>query len=69
MCRNTFRPASATIEADGPDACLVTAGADDPAVLALYLAVPGYDFEVLDPPEVAAAVISMGARLSRAVRR
>jgi predicted DNA-binding transcriptional regulator YafY len=69
LVSQAFPPGSATVEADGPGACVVTAGADDPAMLALYLAVAGYDFEVLDPPEVAAAVVAMSARLSRAVTR
>ena len=60
-----FSPASVTIEADGPDACIVTAGADDPERMVFYLALPGCEFEVLDPPEVVRAVGS----LRRAVRR
>src|SRR6201991_1547638 len=31
-----FSPASATIEPDGPDACVVTAGADDPERMVFY---------------------------------
>lgn len=58
-----FPPASATVEADGPDACIVTAGADDPERMVLYFATVGYDFEVLEPPEVAAAVRAVADRL------
>lgn len=58
-----FPPASATVEADGPDACVVTAGADDPERMVLYFATVGYDFEVLEPPEVIAAVHRVAARL------
>ena len=58
-----FSPASATIESDGADACIVTAGADDPERMALYLAMVGSDFEILEPPEVARAV-SHGGRAS-----
>src|ERR1700752_2984162 len=61
-----FSAASVTIEADGPDACIVTAGADDPERMVLYLALPGCDFEVLDPPEVVGAVGSLAERLRRA---
>lgn len=64
-----FQASSVTIEADGNDACVVTAGADDPQRLILYLALPECDFEVLEPPEVAAAAAAMGARLAAATRR
>ena len=61
-----FSPTSATIEPDGPESCLVTAGADNPHQLALYLAMVGCDFEIVGPPEVIAAAASMGERLRRA---
>ncbi|MCV7227498.1 helix-turn-helix transcriptional regulator [Mycolicibacterium komossense] len=61
-----FSPAAATIEADGPEACLVTAGADDPQQLALYLAMVGCDFDIIGPPEVIAGAQSMAERLRRA---
>src|SRR6476646_7699790 len=61
-----FSPASVTIEADGPDACILTAGADDPERMVFYLALPGCEFEVLEPPEVVRAVGSLAERLGRA---
>jgi predicted DNA-binding transcriptional regulator YafY len=61
-----FSPASVAIEPDGPDACIVTAGADDPERMVLYFATVGYDFEVLEPPEVAQAVKVLADRLRRA---
>lgn len=61
-----FPPASATIEPDGPDACIVTAGADDPERMVLYFATVGSDFEVLEPPEVVRAVAAVAQRLERA---
>ncbi|MCV7298192.1 YafY family transcriptional regulator [Mycobacterium barrassiae] len=61
-----FSPASVTIESDGPDACVVTAGADDPERMVFYFATVGYDFEVLEPPEVARAVDAVADRLRRA---
>lgn len=64
-----FPPASATVEADGPDACIVTAGADDPERMVLYFATVGHDFEVLEPPEVAAAVRAVADRLRAAAFR
>jgi predicted DNA-binding transcriptional regulator YafY len=63
-----FSPASVTIEADGPDACIVTTGADDPERMVFYLALPGCDFEVLEPPEVVRAMGLIAERLRRAVR-
>ncbi|RAV17061.1 transcriptional regulator [Mycolicibacterium sp. GF69] len=62
-----FSPASATIEPDGPDACIVTAGADDPERMVLYFATVGADFEVLEPPEVVGAVETVAQRLRRSV--
>jgi predicted DNA-binding transcriptional regulator YafY len=61
-----FSPASVTIEADGPDACIVTAGADDPERMVFYFATVGVDFEVLEPPEVVQAVDAVVDRLRRA---
>jgi predicted DNA-binding transcriptional regulator YafY len=61
-----FSPTSATVEADGPQSCVVTAGSDDPRRLALYLAMVDCDFEITGPPEVIAAARSMAERLLRA---
>lgn len=63
-----FSPAAATIEPDGPDACLVTAGADDPEKIPLFLAMVGCDFEILGPPEVIAGARAVAARLNASVR-
>jgi predicted DNA-binding transcriptional regulator YafY len=64
-----FPPSSAEIEADGADACIVTTGADDPERMVPWLSMPGYEFEVLSPPEVVDAVRSVAERLHRAVAR
>jgi predicted DNA-binding transcriptional regulator YafY len=64
-----FSPSSVTIEADGPDACIVTAGADDPERMVFYFATVGADFEVLEPPEVAEAVTAVTERLRRVANR
>src|SRR5690349_11819916 len=61
-----FSPSSVTIESDGPDACILTAGADDPERMVFYLALPGCEFEVLEPPEVIRAVGSLAERLRHA---
>ena len=60
-----FPPASVAIEPDGPDACIVTAGADDPERMVFYFALPGCDFEVLEPPEVQQAVHAVAERIAR----
>jgi predicted DNA-binding transcriptional regulator YafY len=64
-----FSPTAATVEADGPDACIVTAGADDPERMVVYFATVGHDFEVLEPPELATADRAMAERLSRSAAR
>lgn len=64
----SFSSTSAEIEADGPDACLVTVGADDAERMVPWLALPAADFEVLEPPEVVAAVRAVAERLVRAAR-
>jgi predicted DNA-binding transcriptional regulator YafY len=61
-----FSPAAATVEPDGPDACIVTAGADEPERMVFYFATVGCDFEVLEPPEVVRAVQAVSDRLRRA---
>ena len=62
-----FSASSAQIVADGPDRCVVTAGGDDPERIVLYLAMPGYRFEVLEPPEVIAAAAVVADRLRAAM--
>ena len=59
----TFRRRRSPSKPDGPDACIVTTGADDPERMVLYLAMPGCDFEVLEPPEVVDAVRAVADRL------
>ncbi|MBU8825462.1 helix-turn-helix transcriptional regulator [Mycolicibacterium goodii] len=61
-----FPPGTATFEPDGPDACIVTSGAEDPRHLAMYFATVGHEFEVLEPPELIDAVHAMADRLRRA---
>jgi predicted DNA-binding transcriptional regulator YafY len=62
-------PATAVqVQPDGPEQCIVTTGADDPAHMVPWLAMPGIDFEVLEPPEVAEAVTVVAERLRRAAQ-
>jgi predicted DNA-binding transcriptional regulator YafY len=67
LIAQVFPPTSVDIEPDGSDACIVTTGADDLERMVLYLGMPGYEFEVLSPPEVADAVRTVADRLHRAV--
>ena len=64
-----FSPTTVTIEDDGPSTCIVVTGADNPAALVLYLAMPGIAFEILEPDEVADGARAMSALLAAAVRR
>jgi predicted DNA-binding transcriptional regulator YafY len=61
-----FSPSSVELEPDGPDACIMTTGADDPERMVPWLAMPGCEFEVLEPAEVVEAVRVVSARLARA---
>ena len=60
---------SSTVEADGPDACVVTTGVDDAERMALYLALVGCDFEILEPPEVADGAVRAADRLRLAAAK
>jgi predicted DNA-binding transcriptional regulator YafY len=53
---------------ESPRTCVLEAGADTFEQLALYLGLLDVDFEVLDPPELAAAVRALGERSLRAAR-
>jgi hypothetical protein len=38
-------------------------------VLAIYVAIIGAEFEILDPPELAEHILALAGRLTRAARR
>lgn len=61
-----FSAASASVEPDGDNACVVTAGGDDPERMVLYFAMVGAEFAVLEPPEVITAARAVSVRLQRA---
>ncbi|MDH6244860.1 YafY family protein [Mycobacterium sp. OTB74] len=63
----SFSSAAVHVEADGPDRCIVTTGADDPERLVLWLAMAGPRFEVLEPVEVQVALRSVAQRLGGAM--
>ncbi len=59
-------PTAGRLEAAGPDACILHTGSNSLDELALYVAVKGFDFQVLDPPELAGVLSALSERLRRA---
>jgi hypothetical protein len=60
------RPAAGRLEAAGPDTCIFHTGSNPLEELALYVAVKGFGFEVLDPPELAGVLHTLADRLRNA---
>ena len=58
-------PAAGRLEAAGPDACVLHAGSNSLDELALYVGLKGFDFQVLDPPELVPVLRSLSERLGR----
>jgi predicted DNA-binding transcriptional regulator YafY len=61
-------PTAGHLEPDGDEACILTTGAESLGTLAVYTALAGAEFEVLDPPELASYLLVLAARLTRAAR-
>ena len=62
-------PASVgTLEAIDQGTCLLRTGACSLDALAVYLALVGFDFEVREPPELAARIRELGERFGRATK-
>jgi WYL domain-containing protein len=59
-------PAAGRLAAAGPDTCVLHAGSNSLEELALYVAVKGFDFEVLDPPELIPVLHTLADRLRNA---
>jgi len=59
-------PAAGRLEAVDEHSCVLHTGSDSLDELALYVAVKGFDFEVLDPPELVPVVRALSDRLARA---
>ena len=55
-----------TITALGPDACELVTGFESLDALAMFVGMLGVDFEVKDPPELAAHLRTVAGRLARA---
>jgi hypothetical protein len=54
------------VEPDGDATCLLLTGSDSLYALALHLGLLGWDFEVLDPPELKEALATLGTRFTSA---
>ncbi|MEV0583590.1 WYL domain-containing protein [Nonomuraea sp. NPDC050310] len=60
-------PLGLVVEPETEQTCLLRTGADDPEGMAVWLGFLGADFEVLDSPELVAALDRLAARYQRAV--
>ncbi|MFG2331825.1 helix-turn-helix transcriptional regulator [Streptomyces sp. NPDC048604] len=67
--RRRIGPMDGVLEADGPDHCLLRAGAHGLDVVMVHLALLGFEFEVVDPPELNARIRALRDRLTRALDR
>ena len=59
-------PAAGRLEAAGPRACILHTGSNSLDELALWVAVKGFDFQVLDPPELVPVLHTLAERLRQA---
>ena len=62
-------PTVGHLEADGEHACILHTGAESPDMLAIYVAILGAEFEILDPPELAEHLLALAGRLTRAAHQ
>lgn len=62
-------PTAGRIEAVDEHTCLLHAGSNSLDEIAVYVALMGLDFEVLEPPELVEHVGALSERLGRAARR
>jgi predicted DNA-binding transcriptional regulator YafY len=58
-------PTAGRLEAAGPHACVLHTGSNSLHELALFVGLKGFDFQVLDPPELAPVLHSLSERLRR----
>ncbi|WP_190160143.1 helix-turn-helix transcriptional regulator [Streptomyces litmocidini] len=57
------------LTADGEDACLLRAGANTLDMMVFHVAFTGFEFEVVEPPELTESIRALRDRLSRALDR
>lgn len=62
-------PSAGTLEPDGPDACLLRAGAASLDVMVVHVMMTGPEFEVLEPAGLTEAIKSARDRLDAALAR
>ncbi|MBG0856444.1 YafY family transcriptional regulator [Streptomyces spinoverrucosus] len=62
-------PSDGTLEPDGDDACILRTGAGSLDVMVIHVTLLGFEFEVLEPPELTEAITAARDRLSRALER
>jgi predicted DNA-binding transcriptional regulator YafY len=62
-------PTVGHLQADGEHACILHTGAESPDVLAIYVAIIGAEFEILDPPDLAEHILALAGRLTRAAHQ
>ncbi len=60
-------PSAGTVEAISDSACMLRTGSQSLESLSIYLALPGTDFEVHDPPELIAHMRALADRFQRAL--
>lgn len=66
--RAAYPVAAVSVEPETDATCLLRAGGDDLATVAVYLGLAGYDFDALEPPELADHCAVVGRRFARAGR-
>jgi predicted DNA-binding transcriptional regulator YafY len=64
--RRATSASTVTVEPFDDASCLLLTGSDSLYALALHLGLLGWDFEVLEPPELKQALATLGTRLTRA---
>ncbi|WP_432056704.1 helix-turn-helix transcriptional regulator [Streptomyces sp. bgisy022] len=62
-------PDVGTLEAEGPDSCVLRTGAADLQLMVLHLLMLGFEFEVLEPDGLTEAIEAAQGLLSRALSR
>jgi predicted DNA-binding transcriptional regulator YafY len=62
-------PTVGHLQADGEHACILHTGAESADVLAIYVAILGAEFEILDPPELTEHILALAGRLTRAAHQ
>jgi len=62
-------PTVGHLQADGEHACILHTGAESPDVLAIYVAIIGAEFEILDPPDLAEHILALAGRRTRAAHQ